>query len=163
MPPPPVRRTLLGRSSTLSSQRKVYRARDAVEMEEIEGYDVVRKRVLLDEVLLVTLHRAIGWAFVVAMLVLALLFGLIGLGVAASDRTAGLAVGGATVVPLLALLALRLVLGVEVVTVFGKRTKAEIHFWFRKRRAREVFSLVCRLARERQQARPPLTPGGAPS
>lgn len=163
MPPRPARRTLLGRRTTVSSQWKVYRSPDAIETEELEGYDVVRKRVLLDEVLLVTLHRTIGWPFVVTMVVLVLLCALITLGVAAVDRTVGLAVGAALVLPLLVLLVLRLVLGVEVVTVFGKRTKAEIHFWFRKRRAREVFSLVCRLARERQQARTALTPGGAPS
>ena len=138
----------------MGSRQRVFRAADAIEVEEIEGYDVVRKRVLLDEVLLVTYHRTTGWPFVVAILGLSLLFGVIGSLVAASSRTAGLAIGAAFVLPLVTLLALRLVLGVDVVTVFGKRTKAEIHFWFRKRRAREVFTLVCRLVRERQGPRP---------
>ena len=74
MPPTPARRTLLGRRSTVSSQWKVYRSPDAIETEELEGYDVVRKRVLLDEVLLVTLHRTIGWPFVVTMVAFCMYF-----------------------------------------------------------------------------------------
>ncbi len=54
------RRTLLGRGSTLSSRLRVFRTPDAVEVDEIEGYDVTRRRVRFDEVLLVTYHRIVG-------------------------------------------------------------------------------------------------------
>ena len=53
--------------------------------------------------------------------------------------------------PFVILIALRFVLRVDVVTVYGVRTKAEMQFWFRKARARQAYQQVCRLARERQQ------------
>jgi hypothetical protein len=39
---------------------------------------------------------------------------------------------------------------VDAVTVYGKRTKAQILFWFRKQQARQVYQQICRLAREHQ-------------
>jgi hypothetical protein len=145
------RRTHLGTETGLSHVRRVYRTADAIEVDEVEGTDVSRRRVLLDEVVLVTLHRAYGLAFVLSMIVLLTVFGFLTLILALADRTAGLVSFGLTVAPPLAALGLRLALGVDTVTVFGRRTKAEIPFWFRKARAREVFRLVCRLARDRQE------------
>jgi len=48
---------------------------------------------------------------------------------------------------------LRLALRLDVVTVYGIRGKCTLPFWFAKRRAREVYTLVCRLAREHQPSR----------
>ena len=167
----PPRRTPLGTHTGLSHVRRVYRTADAIEVDEIEGTDVTRRRVLLDEVLLVTLHRTYGLAFILTMIVLLTMFGFLSGMILLADRTAGLVSLALTVAPPLAALGLRLALGVDVVTVFGRRTKAEIPFWFRKGRGREVFRLVCRLARERQEraarelllgrrsAAPPLPPG----
>ncbi|TMA14693.1 MAG: hypothetical protein E6J85_20930 [Deltaproteobacteria bacterium] len=50
-------RKLLGTASNLATRVRVYLAEDAVEIDEIEGYSGTRKRVLFDEVLLVTLDR----------------------------------------------------------------------------------------------------------
>jgi hypothetical protein len=161
------RRTLLGTTSGLTSFSRVYRTADAVEVDEIEGTDVTRRRVLLDEVLLVTYHREYGTAFVVAMLVVLTVFGAMSAFTAAVAATAGLVVFALTCLPALLALALRLALGLDVVTVYGRRTRAKLHFWLRKSRGRETFRLVCRLARERQQrvarerakaAPPPPTP-----
>ena len=58
------RRTHLGTQTALSHVRRVYRTADAIEVDEIEGTDVTRRWVLLDEVLLITLLRAHGLAFV---------------------------------------------------------------------------------------------------
>jgi len=168
------RRTHLGTQTGLSHVRRVYRTADAIEVDEIEGTDVSRRRVLLDEVLLVTFHRAYGLAFILTMIALVTVFGFLSGLLLLADRTAGLVSFALTVAPPLAALVLRLALGVDVVTVFGRRTKAEIPFWFRKARGREIFRLVCRLARERQEraarelfparrsAAPPLPPGLVP-
>lgn len=137
-------------------------------MDEIEGTDVTRRRVLLDEVLLVTYHREYGTAFVVAMLVVLTVFGAMSAFTAAVQLSAGLVVFSLSCLPALVALALRLALGLDVVTVYGRRTRATLHFWLRKSRGRETFRLVCRLARERQQrvarerarvSPPPQTPG----
>ena len=144
-------RMLLGSRSSLSTRQRIYRLADAIEVEELEGYDVTRRRVLLDEVLLVTYHQIFGWAFLVAMAVLLTLFGFMSGLLALAEPRAGLIAFALTGLPAGVALVLRLALRLDVVTVFGKRTKAEIHFWFRKSRAREVYRQVCRAARERQE------------
>jgi hypothetical protein len=144
------RRTLLGTTSGLSSFSRVYRTADAVEVDEVEGTDVTRRRVLLEEVLLVTHHREYGTAFVVTMLAVLTVFGGISAIAATVDLTVGLVLFGFTGLPPLLALAFRLVLGLDVVTVFGRRTRATVHFSVRKARAREVYLLLCRMARERQ-------------
>jgi len=121
-------------------------------MEEVEGYDVTRRRVWFDEVLLVTYHRIVGWAFVLVMLVLMSLFGLAGAIIIAANRSVqSAAYAAGLLLPFAVAIALRLLLRVDVVTVYGVRTRAEMHFWFRKGKAREAYQQVCRLARERQQ------------
>ena len=158
-------RVFLGKRSGLSSWERVFRTPDAIEVEEAEGYDLSRRRVWLDEVLLVTSHRGYGLAFLIAMAVFTTIFGLMSLAVLIADRTAGLVSLALFVLPFAAAFGLRLALGLDVVTVHGKRTRAEMHFWFRKARGRRVFQEVCRLARERQDAmraghrpRPPAPP-----
>ena len=150
----PIRsRVHLGTRSGLSFVHKVYRTADAIEVEEIEGVDVTRRRVLLEEVLLVTYHRAYGLAFVLTLTVLLVVFSVLSGIVAISDRAIALVVFALTGLPTLVVLGLRLTLGIDVLTVHGLRTRAEVHFWLRKGRGRETFRQVCRLAREQQDQR----------
>jgi hypothetical protein len=142
------RRAFVARRVGLSSVERVYRTRDAIEVDELEGYEVTRRRVLLDEVLLVTLHTEMGWAFVVAMLVLITFMGFMSLAIGLVDAGTGLGTALFFVLPFVVLLILRLVLKLDVVTVHSRR--ARIPFWFQKERAREVFRLIARLAREHQ-------------
>jgi hypothetical protein len=164
-------RILLGKVSSLSSRQKVFRTPDAVEVEETEGYDLTRRRVWFDEVLLVTYHREVGWAFVVTMLALSGIFGFPGLLMLIAQRSLGVAIYFAiAVLPFAIALGLRLALRLDVVTVYGRRTKAQVHFWFGKAQARRVYQEVTRLARERQPrprvstgVRPPPPPSAPPS
>jgi hypothetical protein len=147
------RRTLLARRSGLSSVERVYRTRDAIEVEELEGYDVTRRRVLFDEVMLVTRHKEVGWGFVLAMMALLTFTGFMTLVVGVVDPKSGVLTGLFFVLPFVVLVALRLILRVDIITVQGPRSRARIPFWFQKERANEVFRLVARLAREHQQRR----------
>jgi len=146
-------RILIGKCSGMSSRQRIYRTADAIEIEEVEGYDVSRKRVFFDDVLLVTYHRFVGWAFLLGMGVLTSFFGLITLAAAVSDLRAGLVLFFISVFPFLVLFVLRLILRVDAVTVYGKRTKAQTHFWFRKQKARQLYQQICRLVRENQERR----------
>ena len=122
-----------------------------------------------------TYHREVGWAFVVVMVVLLGIFGLpalLMLVATAGDRAAAVAVAvyfAIALLPFVVALVLRLALRLDVVTVYGRRTKAQMHFWFRKARARQAYQQISRLAGERQQrARRPLgvrppAPPSAPS
>jgi len=53
--------------------------------------------------------------------------------------------------PSLVLLLSRLITKVDVVTVFGRRSKAVIRFPGKKRRAREVYGRICARVRQVQQ------------
>jgi hypothetical protein len=146
-------RKLLGTASNLATRVRVYLAEDAVEIDEIEGYSGTRKRVLFDEVLLVTLDRRRRMGSLLIWGAPALFFTAIaGIG----SRSAPLAgalmlmalLGGPFWLGFLAHLAF----GVDHVTVFGKRSTAQIRFSLRKRRAREVFALLTNRARDAQRA-----------
>ena len=98
---------------------------------------------LFQDVLLVTLHRELGVAFVVAKAIIALVF----FGVGAliwwlADFNGGVVLFFALGTPSLIALTLRLLYRVDVVTIFGRRSKARIRFALRKQRAREVFQHV---------------------
>ncbi|HEY6549528.1 MAG TPA: hypothetical protein VI589_16540 [Vicinamibacteria bacterium] len=146
----PLPRTLLGKQSGLSSRQRVFRTAEAVEAEETEGYDVAVRRVFFDEVLLVTYHQTVGVGFVVAMLVVMSLFGFLGLALLIADTRAGIGVL-LVLVPFALALFLRLLLKLDVITVYGLRTKAAVAFWFGKDEARRLYQQLARMARERQQ------------
>jgi hypothetical protein len=57
-----------------------------------------------------------------------------------------------TGVPLLVVLVLMVAVKVEVITVFGRRMRIRMRFWLGKARASQVFDVVCRAARQRQEA-----------
>lgn len=167
--PKPARRVLLGTRSDLATRQRVYRIPDGLEVEDIQHFEVTCRRVFFDEVIAVTYHRFLDWPFLAATGALAALAAfvalLVGLGAGPGPGLATLALAG---LPFALAFFLRLSLGVDVVTVHGKRSRARIHFWLRKARAREVFAQVCHLARERQQrvvreiaaeAAPPPPPG----
>jgi hypothetical protein len=144
-------RHYLGKASGIALRQRVYRAREYLEVDEIDGYDVVRKRVFFDDVVLVTYHRFLGWPYLAGIGVVLALFVLISLGIGVSDARAGLITFALGALPFLVLLLLRLILKVDAVTVFGKRSKAQVHFPFRKARAREVYVQLCRAVREQQE------------
>jgi hypothetical protein len=143
-------RTLIGTKSGTSSRVKVFLTPEAVEVEDVEGYDVTCRRVFFDEVLLVTYHRTYGWAFIVTMALLASFFGLIVLLTALNSLYVALVLFSFMVLPFLVLIGLRLAYQLDVITVYGKRSRAQVQFWLRKRRAREVHQRICRLVREGQ-------------
>ncbi len=162
------RRTLIGKRNGASSRQRIYRTADAIEIEEVEGYDVSRRRVFYDDIVLVTYHQFLGWPFLLGMSLLLIpctLFTIAGFEV---SRQAGLVVFLLSVLPCLVAIVLRLVLRVDAVTVYGKRTRAQIPFWFGKEKARQLYQQIGRLAREHQERlarqaaatapRPPLPP-----
>ncbi len=146
------RRTLLGRAVSSVRRRHVYRSEWSLETDDHEMFDVRRTRLFFDEILLVTYHQKRNAAY----LIVCALFTLLGGGIAVALMVArewGWAAGLFAMVgaPFLILGLHHAVTGVDVVTVFGKRTATAMEFAFRKRRAREVYQLVCRLARESQE------------
>lgn len=152
-------RELLATRSGLSTVTRVYRAPDAIEVEEAEGIDVVRRRILLDEVLMVTRHRERGTVFVITTAALAVVFtGLAAVVSLDGDRDAALVLFALFGLPFLVALLWRLAFGVDVVTVFGKRSRVALRFSPVRGRGPVVYGRLCRLVRSAQR---PATPRAA--
>lgn len=143
-------RKLLGTASNWFTRVRVYLADDAVEVDEIEGYTGTRKRVLFDEVVLLTLDRRRRLATVGFHAAFGSFFAAVGVFAAMVSHLSGAWIAGAPGIPFWLLLLLHLVTGVDQVTVFGKRTTAQMRFSLRKRRARDVFALLRDRVREAQ-------------
>jgi len=159
----PSRRKKIGRNVGLMTREVIFDTPDAIEVESREGYEVTRRRVLYEEVLLVTFHRTLGTPYVVFMAVMTSLFGGLALIFFLSLHEPGFAIAFSIVtLPLLIPLVIRLALKLDFVTVFGRRSKAVIRFPFRKRRAREVYGAICSRTLEVQRAMAEPEPAAAP-
>ena len=153
-----VPRTLLGTASSVSVRSRVYEMADGLEIDTSESYEISRRRVLFTDVLLVTLHRELGTAYVVAHWIIAgILFGVGTLILWLSGFNGGAVTFFVLGTPSLILLVLRLIFRVDVITIYGRRSKAAMRFSLRKQRAREVFQHVCRRVAEAQHVEPAVT------
>lgn len=141
----PVRR-LLGKAHSLTERVRVFWTDEALEVDQADNYEIRRRRVFFDEILLVTLHSTRGGVLPWVLALLAVPFGLFSLfSLADAGRvflvmTVLLGVLAATVA----------LLPIWVVTAFGKRTRARMNFRMREGRAREVYAEICRAAGQAQ-------------
>jgi len=142
------RRQQLGRELTLGRRTYVFLTADAVEMDEVEGGDVFRSRVLLDDVTLVTLHRRPPWGFFWTGLLLLASFAAV-MAIAPNFYVPGVLLVVVTVVTILSLF---LVGGVHYVTVFGRRSRARMAWRLGGGRARQVFTLLVGRVTQRQSS-----------
>jgi hypothetical protein len=147
---PPRSRKRIGRWNDIATRQIVYQSDDALEIDEIDHFEIVRKRVYFDDVLLATMHTRVGMAFVITMAVFFLLLA----GIAAAFQSAhetdiatGFAVFSA---PFLVALFIRLVLKQEVITIYGRRSRAAMKFTFRQTYAHEKFNEICSLVTRAQ-------------
>lgn len=146
-------RKRLGQNVGGMTREVIFETADAIEVESRTGYEVSRKRVLYEDVQLVTIHRTVGLVYVIGLGLVALLFGGIALAILLGAReTVAAAWFGVVALPFLAACIVRLVLKVDVVTVFSRRSKAVLRFPFRKRRAREIYGRICSRTMEVQGA-----------
>ena len=143
-------RKQIGRNVGAMTRELIFETTDAIEVESREGYEVTRKRVLYEEVLLVTFHRAVGLPYVISVGLVGLIFGTVAL-IAIREPAVSITFG-LLALPFLTACVVRLVLKLDFVTVFGRRSKAVIRFAVRKRRAREVYGRICSRTMEVQRA-----------
>ena len=149
-------RRLIGRTATLASREAIYELADGLEIQSSSHYEVDRRRVLFEDVVLVTHHHEKGTLFLVLTALFALFFlsfGAFFYSVAPNDVT--ILVFGLIALPFVVMFLVRLIVGVEVITVFGRRSRAAVRFTFRKRRARELYGNLCARVRAVQRAATP--------
>ena len=151
----------LSRYTSLVGREAVYQLEDGLEVESNQYYDVTRRRVFFDDVLLVTYHRESSPLYLVITAVFGLLFLAIAVAiVAAETRLWPMALPFLLIgLPVLVAFVLRLIFGLDIITVFGRRSKAVLRFGMRKRRAREVYGQICAAVRRIQgSVAAPVTP-----
>lgn len=159
-------RILLNRARTPLGMDTAYLTPDGIDVDASQAYEVTRRRVLFEDVSLVTLHHERGIAFLITtgafgtfFLALAILMIAVNLDVwpvALPFFAVGL--------PLFVAFLLRLAMGRSVVTVFGRRSRAVLRFGiFRSARAREVYGQLCAAVRRARNAAPEVSPPGPES
>lgn len=142
------KRERIGRWSDIATRQFIYRTDAGIEVDELDQFEITRKRVFYDDILLVTKHRYIGPLFVVITMLLGTAFLTMGLFV---HEKAALITFGVIASPFLLMAFIRLTMRVDVVTVFGRRSRAQMRFIFRKGKARRLFDEISAAAREAQQ------------
>jgi len=150
------KRTLLGSESGISTRQRAFETDEGIIIESTDQYEVSRKSVLFEDVVLVTYHRQIGWAYVLVLTAIAvLILAVAGVFLFTAPATGApvkvSAIIAAFAIPFLILIAVRLVMKVDVISIFGRRSRAQIHFSFRKRRARDIYGRICHRTRQAQR------------
>lgn len=141
-------RRLIGRFTTAVSREAVWETPDGLEVETRDQYDVSRKAVLYEDVMLVTYHRQHGIMFyVLNALGLGFFIMMMTILMSMKENTAG-AIFGLLGVPFLIAMAVRAIMKVDVVTVFGRRSKVAMPFAYRKQRARQLYGSICAKVRQ---------------
>lgn len=143
----PVRR-LVGKAHSWTERVRVFWTDEALEVDQADNYEIRRRRVFFDEILLVTLHSTRGGVLPWVLALLAVPFGFFSL---FSFGDAGRMFLIMTIL-LGVLAAIVGLLPVWVVTAFGKRTRARMSYRMREGRAREVYAEICRAVGQAQRA-----------
>lgn len=147
-------RTLLDKWSTTLTRVRVYQTPHGLDVETNEHFEVSNTRVFYDDVQLVTLHREYGALYLTLTGLFSLGFLILFAFMAAISKAAMIAgivvfimFGSWFTVAFL----IRALWGVDIVTVFGRRSKAVLRYRFRKRRAREIYGRICAAVRAAQR------------
>jgi len=160
-------RTLLDKWASPLTRVRVYQTPEGLDVETNEHFEVAYTRVFFEDVQMVTYHREYGPLYLTLTGLFSLAF-LILFAFMASINTeamiAGLIIfimfGSWFTVAFL----IRALWGVDVVTVFGRRSKAVLRYRFRKRRARETYGKICAAVRAAQrELMPPPPPAESPA
>ncbi len=139
------RREYLGTLVAWNERQRIFRTAEALEVDASNRFEIVRRRVFYDEVLLATLHREPGggpgpWRLLAVAPILVLI------GMAFGEAPAW-RIGIWVTAGLFGLAGLAgLVLPSWIVTAFGKRARVQIRFRLREAKARSVYEDLCRAA-----------------
>jgi hypothetical protein len=148
-------RKLLCRSGGTFTTDAVYQTADGLEVDSSEHYEIVRRRVLYDDVQLVTYHseRGVGYLVLTGLWAALFLTAGISLLMASLQSWPGAMVFLAIGAPPMLMFLARLVFGRDAITVFGRRSKAVLRFsGARRARTRELYDRICADVRRVQAA-----------
>ena len=149
-------RVFLGSILGMGERMRVFRIPDALEVDSSDYYEIQRRRVFLDEVQLVTLHRGLGGGLYPWVLGgLALFCGFMAAVMFSVPDSAEVRDFFLLVTAVLAALAVATgFLPAWTVTVYGRRTRARMRYRFREAKARAVYAEICAAVAEAQSPSP---------
>jgi hypothetical protein len=133
------RRRFLGRYNDVITRQAVYATDSALEIDEQDNFQIVRKRVFFEDVLLVTMHERMAILAIFASLGFGAFLVLIGV---IAGGAAGWMMGGLGAL-FVGYGLLRISMKASVITVFGRRSRARIRFALRKDRAQRLYDEIC--------------------
>lgn len=144
-------RQYLGSFHGFNERMRIFRTEDALEVDSSDRYEIRRRRVFFDEVLLATLHQERGGGpYPWMSLVLALFGGLLALAFQSEPKAFQILLACAVGFALLALGAF--LIPTWIVTVYGKRARGRIRYRLREGKARGIYAEICQAAAEAQRA-----------
>ena len=156
-------KTLVGTNKGLVTRERVFETDDAIVVESTDQYELSRKSVLFEDVLLITYHREIGWPFIlVQSAVIFFVLMVAAITYTATGPLSVVAIMSAFAIPSIVAVTVRAIFKVDVISIFGRRSRAAIRFSFRKKRAREVYGRLCFLTRQKQRVPEEVTPQPEP-
>lgn len=128
----------------------VFLTADCLEIEEQFAVDIARRRIYLDDIVMVTRSRRFGWFRLLTAGLRASFFGFAALVTLISTREfAVAAVLGVIAAIFAGRGVLRLIARMDVITVFGRRKKVEINFGLDKKQLQPRFDLLVNAIREK--------------
>jgi hypothetical protein len=145
-------RKLLARTNSIATRQRVYRVPDGLEVDWMDTFEVRRRRVLFDEVLLITYHRRYGKV----LLTVSSLFVILAAATAflsaqgAQDATVGWILFAIIGGPFFIVLLVHLIMKWDEINVYGRRSRATLRFGLRKSFARKLFEELVADARAAQ-------------
>jgi hypothetical protein len=142
-------RVPFGQANSVAHRRRVYRTADALEIDEIGGFEVAPRRIFFVDIRLVTLHRAPRGATVWVLASLAAVALLAGL-LSGPAHSAAYVLYGVTA--LTAIGALVSAAPAWMVTAHGRRTRASLRYRLGEAKARLAYREICDLASAAQTA-----------
>ena len=142
-------KTFLGKGG-VRGNISVFLTADCLEIEEQFSVDIVRRRIYLDDIVMVAHSRRFGWFYLVAAVMGAMLFGLAALAtLIAKGELAIVVVLGVVAMLFAGVGALRLISRQDVITIFGRRKTVEIVFGFDKKQIQARFDSIVNAIREK--------------
>ena len=131
---------------------RVYLSEDCFEIEEQLPVDIIRRRIYLDDVLMISHCRRFGWMYLLSTGLAAAFMGFIALILLVNELLwAGLGLSLITLAFGTMFLS-RLVSRLDVITIHGRRKRAELTFGIKKDNVQPMFDKLVRAVQEKVAA-----------
>lgn len=143
------RRVHISSFADLASRYRAFLVPGGIEVEERASFEVVRRRILFDEVHALTLHTARRWSGVIALWLVAFVVLAIASAFSTSDQSEMVVIFASAALAIVLAGVVLLAMPAQVITIYGRRTRVRVIFRFGAGKAREW---LARLSREIERA-----------